>query len=60
MKKSGFFENAKLIYGAFGITPLMYGSLGLEFLTGESLDSEARQSSFTEMMEIALQTAIRL
>jgi purine-nucleoside phosphorylase len=29
-------------------------------LTGESLDSEARQSSFTEMMEIALQTAIRL
>ena len=29
-------------------------------LTGESLDSEARQSSFTEMMEIALNTAIRL
>ena len=29
-------------------------------LTGESLDSEARQTSFTEMMEIALNTAIRL
>ena len=29
-------------------------------LTGESLDSEARQSSFTEMMEIALNCAIRL
>ncbi len=29
-------------------------------LTGESLDSEARQNSFTEMMEIALNVAIRL
>ncbi len=29
-------------------------------LTGESLDSDARQTSFTEMMEIALNTAIRL
>ena len=29
-------------------------------LTGESLDSAARQNSFTEMMEIALNTAIRL
>ena len=29
-------------------------------LTGESLDSDARQSSFTEMMEIALNVAIRL
>ena len=29
-------------------------------LTGESLDSDARQNSFTEMMEIALNTAIRL
>ena len=29
-------------------------------LTGESLDSDARQSSFTEMMEIALNCAIRL
>ena len=29
-------------------------------LTGESLDASERQSSFTEMMEIALNTAIRL
>ena len=29
-------------------------------LTGESLDAEARQNSFTEMMEIALNVAIRL
>ena len=29
-------------------------------LTGESLDSDQRQTSFTEMMEIALNTAIRL
>lgn len=29
-------------------------------ITGDSLDSKERQSSFTEMMEIALNTAIRL
>jgi len=29
-------------------------------LTGESLDSDARASSFTDMMEIALNTAVRL
>ncbi len=29
-------------------------------LTGESVDAEARQNSFTEMMEIALNSAIRL
>ena len=29
-------------------------------LTGEALDAEARQNSFTQMMEIALNTAIRL
>ena len=29
-------------------------------ITGESLDSDARQTSFTEMMEIALNTAARL
>lgn len=28
--------------------------------TGEALDAEARQSSFTDMMEIALRTAVRL
>ncbi|MDR1815128.1 MAG: purine-nucleoside phosphorylase [Clostridiales Family XIII bacterium] len=29
-------------------------------LTGESLDAETRQNTFTDMMEIALETAIRL
>ena len=29
-------------------------------ITGEALDADARQNSFTEMMEIALNTAIRL
>jgi purine-nucleoside phosphorylase len=29
-------------------------------ITGEALDADERQSSFTEMMEIALNTAIRL
>ena len=29
-------------------------------ITGEAVDAEARQNSFTEMMEIALNTAIRL
>jgi purine-nucleoside phosphorylase len=29
-------------------------------ITGESLDSDARQSSFTDMMEIALNTAIKI
>lgn len=37
MKKTLFFENAKLIYEKFGIVPLMYGSIGLEYLTGENL-----------------------
>jgi purine-nucleoside phosphorylase len=29
-------------------------------LTGEALDAETRQNTFTDMMEIALETAIRL
>ena len=29
-------------------------------ITGEALDAEARQNSFTQMMEIALETALRL
>lgn len=37
MKKTMFFENAKLLYDRFGIIPLMYGSLGLEYITNENL-----------------------
>ena len=40
MKKLLFFENAKLLNEEFGIIPLMYGSLGLEYITDESLNSD--------------------
>lgn len=40
MKKTLFFENAKLINQKFGIIPLLYGSVGLEYVTGESLNSD--------------------
>jgi len=40
MKKSMFFENAKLLYDNFGIIPLMYGSLGLEYITNETLNAD--------------------
>lgn len=40
MKKTMFFENAKLLYEKFGIIPLMYGSLGLEYITDENLNSD--------------------
>ena len=39
MKKAMFFENAKLLYDKFGIVPLMYGSLGLEYITNENLNA---------------------
>ena len=40
MKQKIFFENAKLIRDRLGITPLMYGSLGLEYITGENLNAD--------------------
>ncbi len=40
MKKQSFFENAKLLNEKFGIVPLMYGSLGLEYITNENLNSD--------------------
>ena len=40
MKKQLFFENTRLLSDAFGIIPLMYGSLGLEYRTGESLNAD--------------------
>ena len=33
-----FLENARLLSEKFGIVPLLYGSLGLEYLTGDALD----------------------
>lgn len=35
-----FLENARLLSDKFGIVPLLYGSLGLEYLTGEALGSD--------------------
>ncbi len=40
MKITLFFENAKLLYDKFGIIPLIYGSLGLEYITDENLNSD--------------------
>lgn len=40
MKKQAFMENADLLAREFGIVPLMYGSLGLEYLTGENLNAD--------------------
>ena len=39
-KKQAFFDNTKLLSSKFGIIPLMYGSLGLEYLTGESMNAD--------------------
>ena len=33
-----FLENARFLSDKFGIVPLLYGSLGLEYLTGDALD----------------------
>lgn len=35
-----FFQNASLLNKRFGVVPLMYGSLGLEYITGENLNSD--------------------
>ena len=35
-----FLENANILSDKFGILPLLYGSLGLEYLTGDALGSD--------------------
>lgn len=40
LKKQAFLENAKLLAQELGIVPLLYGSLGLEYLTGEDLNAD--------------------
>jgi len=35
-----FLENARLLSDKFGIVPLLYGSLGLEYLTGDALGAD--------------------
>ena len=38
--QAAFLENAGLLSERFGITPLLYGSLGLEYLTGVNLNAD--------------------
>lgn len=40
MKIFSFFENAKLLLDKLQIIPLMYGSLGLEYITGKNLNAD--------------------
>ncbi len=40
VKKRAFFENARLLADKLEITPLMYGSLGLEYLTGHNFNAD--------------------
>ena len=40
MKIDEFFENAQLLHEEMQIVPLLYGSLGLEYLTKESLGAD--------------------
>ena len=35
-----FLENARFLSDKFDIVPLLYGSLGLEYLTGDALDAD--------------------
>ena len=35
-----FLENTRLLSDNLGIVPLLYGSLGLEYLTGDALDAD--------------------
>lgn len=39
-KHLAFFENARLLQSELGIVPLMYGSLGLEYLTGKDMAAD--------------------
>ena len=39
-KQEAFFSNAKLLAETFAITPLLYGSLGLEYLTNLNLHAD--------------------
>ena len=35
-----FLENARLLSDKFGVVPLLYGSLGLEYLTGDAIGAD--------------------
>lgn len=62
-KMEAFLENAGMLYDLMGITPLLYGSLGLQYLTGNDLSADdidmlipgefvgARWAQFTQVLE---------
>lgn len=56
MEAAALYMNA----AAAGKRALAICTVSDHIITGEALDADARQNSFTEMMEIALNTAIRL
>ena len=56
MEAAALYMNASYL----GKRALAMCTISDHLLTGESLDADARQSSFTEMMEIALNTAIKI
>ena len=56
MEAAALYMNA----AAFGKRALAICTVSDHIVTGEALDADARQNSFTEMMEIALNTAISL
>ena len=39
-KLQAFFENAKMLSDTLGITPLLYGSLGLQYLSGKEMNAD--------------------
>ena len=39
-KLQAFFENTKMLSDTLGITPLLYGSLGLQYRTGKELNAD--------------------
>ena len=56
MEAAGLYMNAAYL----GRQALAICTVSDHLLTGEALDSDARQNSFTQMMEIALNTAVAL
>ena len=56
MEAAALYANAARL----GKRALAICTISDSLVTGQSLDADARQNSFTEMMEIALNTAIRL
>lgn len=67
--KEAFLKNAKLLFQQWGMVPLLYGSLGLEYLTGETLNADDidilipevfLQSRWAEFREVLTKHGYRL